>query len=96
MPDPVGGTGEARMPMSPQSDGGDTRRKRLRNLPWVWGNSQKGGPSAGVEAGKTPGGGRTTPLCSSNNLKLGCISQAFKGEGKKSLRFHKLALFQFY
>ena len=50
--------------------------------PGCWGNSQRGGPSVGVEAGKTPGGGRTTPPCSSNNLKLGCISQAFKGEKK--------------
>lgn len=63
--------------------------------PGCWGNSQRGGPSVGVEAAKTPGGGGTTPPCSSNNLKLGCISQAFKGEKKRVCISTSLLCFSF-
>lgn len=44
---------------------------------------------------KLSGKSRTTPPCSSNYLRLGCISQAFKGK-KIKFSFPKLALFQFY
>lgn len=44
---------------------------------------------------KPSGKSRTTPPCSSNYSRLGCISPAVKGK-KNKFSFPKLALFQFY
>lgn len=89
--------GEAR-PASSQFDGRDRHKQEMipEHALGAVETPRRGGSSHSGQRRqvKLSGGSRTAPSCSSNHLRLSCISQAFKEKNK--FTFLKLALFQFY